>query len=307
MISTNPRLQANTTATRLPDHVGLIAGWGRFPILVAQALQQRGVAVDCIGIQGHVDESIVQYCDSFRVIGLTRLGAQIRHLSRRGARIATMAGKVHKTLLFQPRFLLHHVPDWQCVKTFFPHFVTGTRNRNDDALLTAVVDAFAAGGITIEPATRFIPELLMEAGHISGPQLSRSQHQDVEFAWRLAKEMGRLDVGQCVVVKGRAVLAVEAVEGTDHCIRRAGLLCPSGGFTAVKVAKPNQDMRFDVPTIGVGTVQTLAAAGGRVLAVEADRTIIVDRESVIRFAKRNGVSIVALHDEPVLAQLADAA
>jgi DUF1009 family protein len=108
--------------------------------------------------------------------------------------------------------------------------------------------------------------------------------------------MGRLDVGQSVAVKGLAVLAVEAVEGTDACIRRAGQLCPSGGFTVVKVAKPQQDMRFDVPTIGVGTLETLAAAGGRVLAIEADRTIVIDREEVAAFAQRHGISLVAVSE-----------
>lgn len=292
---------------KMPGRIGLIAGWGRYPMLVAEALQAQGVQVHCIGIKGHVDLGIAKHCHDFRIIGLTRLGAQVRYFRSHSVRLATMAGKIHKTLLFQPRFLLKQVPDLYCCRVFFREFVTGSRSRSDDSLLMAAVNGYSAQGITLAPATDFVPELLMQAGHIGGPRLSRGHLLDVEFGWKLAKEMGRLDVGQSVAVKGRAVLAVEAVEGTDQCIRRAGLLCPVGGFTVVKVAKPNQDMRFDVPTIGIGTLQTLAAAGGRVLAIEADRTIIIDRQSVVRYAKRSGISIVALHEGVVVAELAEAA
>ena len=134
----------------------------------------------------------------------------------------------------------------------------------------------------------------MKPGNLAGRQLTRGQQKDVEFAWNLAKEMGRLDVGQTVVVKGQAVLAVEAVEGTDQCIRRAAQLCPQGGFTVVKVAKPQQDMRFDVPTIGLGTLETLRAAGGKVLAVEADKTIVIDQPAVMDYARRHRICLVAL-------------
>lgn len=118
--------------------------------------------------------------------------------------------------------------------------------------------------------------------------------KDIEFGWTLAKKIGEVDIGQSVAVKGRAVLAVEAIEGTDACIRRAGELCKGGGFTLVKVAKPQQDMRFDVPTIGKGTVDELVKAGARVLAIEADKTIFLDREEVIAFANRHHLAIVAL-------------
>ena len=136
----------------------------------------------------------------------------------------------------------------------------------------------------------------MNHGTIAGKPLSDGQMKDIEFGWELALEMGRLDVGQSVCVKGRAVLAVEAVEGTDECIRRAGELCPSGGFTIVKVAKPNQDMRFDVPTVGLGTIETMAAEGGRILAIEANKTILLDREELACAADRYGIKIVAFHN-----------
>jgi UDP-2,3-diacylglucosamine hydrolase len=140
------------------------------------------------------------------------------------------------------------------------------------------------------------PELLVKEGQISRLAPTARQKQDIEFGWRMAKEMGRLDIGQSVAVKDQAVLAVEAVEGTDGCIRRAGALCKQGGFTVVKVAKPQQDMRFDVPTIGLGTLETIHSVGGKILAVEAEKTIFLDRDAVVEFADRNGIVIVAVSE-----------
>jgi hypothetical protein len=147
--------------------------------------------------------------------------------------------------------------------------------------------------------------LLVKKGRLTRRGPSSVQTDDIRFGWQLAKEMGRLDVGQSVAVKNRAVLAVEAVEGTDQCIRRAGDLCPAGDFTVVKVAKPQQDMRFDVPTVGLGTLESMVAAGARVLAVEADRTILIDREEFLDFANRNKLIIVALERSSL--ELVDAA
>jgi hypothetical protein len=128
-------------------------------------------------------------------------------------------------------------------------------------------------------------------------QPTAAERKDIEFGWRLAKEMGRLDVGQSVAVKDRAPLAIEAIEGTDACVSRAGTLCQAGGFTVVKVAKPEQDMRFDVPTIGLGTLKTMAEAGGKVLAIEAGRTIIIDQAEVVAFANQHKLVVVALDAE----------
>ena len=280
--------------------VGLIAGWGRFPIVVAENLTRQGYQVFCLGIAGHADPALADVCDDFRSVGLTRMGAQIRYFRGCGVRDITMAGKIHKVLLFNRDFFWRHIPDITCIRTFFPHYISRTRTRTDDALLSAVVDGYEKRGLHVNAATDLVPQLLIETGHLSGPTLSKSQQQDVDFGWRLAKSMGGLDVGQTVAVKGRAALAVEAIEGTDQCIRRAGMLCPAGGFAVIKVAKPQQDMRFDVPTVGIGTLQTLASAGASVLAVEAEKTIIVDEPQVIEFAQKHGISIVALHS-PALA------
>ncbi len=274
---------------------GLVAGWGRFPVVVAETLKRQGYRVACLGIANHADEAALgEICDSFQSVGIAQLGRQIRWFRRQGVTHATMAGKVFKVRLFERFVWLKNIPDWTCIRTFFPHFITKSQDRKDDTMLMAVVNAYARGGVTLAAATDLAPELLAGPGHLGGPQATWAQQKDIAFGFRLAKEMGRLDVGQSVAVKGRAVLAVEAVEGTDACIARAGELCASGGFTVVKVAKPQQDMRFDVPTIGLGTIETLAAAGAKVLAIEAGLTIVVDREEVAAAARRLGICVVAV-------------
>jgi len=290
-----------------PDaRIGLGAGWGRYPIVVAKALKRQGHPVYCLGIKDHTDPVLREICDDFHEVGLAKLGAAIRYFRRNDIQYATMAGKIHKVAIFQRFAWLKHLPDWRFCRTFFPHWVSRTKDRTDDNLMYSVIDAFAQDGITFGPATDFAPELLVKFGQLAGKPLSKSQQIDVQFGWRLAKELGRLDVGQSVAVKGQAAIALEAIEGTDACIRRAGELCPAGGFTIVKVAKPQQDMRFDVPTFGLGTLETLVAAGGRVLAIEAVKTIVIDEDKVIAYANRHGIQIVAIDDAHAAAS-ADAA
>jgi DUF1009 family protein len=278
--------------------VGLIAAWGRYPLVVAQTLKAQGASVYCLGVKDHADPAIRQWCDDFEWVGLAKIGKVIRFWRRHGVTQATMAGKVHKVLLYERgAWWRHLMPDWEGAKTFYPHFVSRRKSQQDDSLLGAIVEAFNRAGITMKPATDFVPELLVDLACLTQRQPTASQWHDIQFGWGLAKEIGRLDVGQSVAVKNRSPLAIEAVEGTDQCIRRAGELCPTGGFTVVKVAKPQQDMRFDVPTIGLGTLETMAAAGGRVLAVEAGRTILIDQQDVIDFANRQQMVIVALGAE----------
>ena len=276
---------------------GLMAGWGEYPFIVAEALRRQDYQVVGLGVKDHVSPEFASLCDTYRELGIGRLGAAIRFFRRHNVKAATMVGKFHKVVLFRRFAWIRHFPDWECIRTFYPHWVSKSKDRRDDTLLGAVVDAYARHEIRFAPATDYVPELLVKPGNLAGRQLTRGQQKDVEFGWNLAKEMGRLDVGQTVVVKGQAVLAVEAVEGTDQCIRRAAQLCPQGGFTVVKVAKPQQDMRFDVPTIGLGTLETLRAAGGKVLAVEADKTIVIDQPAVMDYARRHRICLVALEGQ----------
>ncbi len=286
--STTPKLDG--------ELIGILAGWGRFPVAVAEAIRRRGGRTAILAIRDHADAVLEPLADVAGEVGVAEIGTAVEFFRRHGVGRATMAGKIHKQTLFARRAWLRHLPDWTGIKTFWPHVVSRRRDNRDDSLLGAIAAAFEARGVTICPATDFAPELLAEEGLLAGGPLSPRLRADVAFGWQLAKELGRLDIGQTVVVKDRAPLALEAIEGTDECIRRAGSLCPAGGMTVVKVAKPQQDLRFDMPTVGIGTLESLAAVGARVLAIEAGRTILVDREGLAAFATNHGITIVSLHD-----------
>jgi DUF1009 family protein len=273
-----------------------LAAWGRFPLLVAEALRRAGYHVSCVAVADHADPNLRAICQDFQWTGWGSLGGAIKFFRRCGVQHATMAGKFHKVLLYQPGTWWRHRPDWKFIKTFYHYLITHSRDNKDDTLLGALVDAFAVEGIVFHPATDFAPELLVKQGQIAGRPPSTAQEKDIDFGWLIAKQMGALDIGQSVCVKDRAVLAVEAIEGTDACILRAGELCKKGGFTVVKVAKPQQDMRFDVPTVGVRTLRTMVAAGARVLAIEGGRTILLDDDEFRQFAAYHRLSVVALPD-----------
>jgi DUF1009 family protein len=278
------------------ETVGILAGWGRYPVAVAEAVRRRGGRTAILSIRDHADAALEGLADHHGFVGVAEIGKAIDFFKRHGCSRATMAGKIHKTKLFAKHAWLRHLPDWTGLKTFWPHFVSRRRDNRDDSLLGAITNAFDSAGVRIVPATDLATELLASGGVLAGRPLTRAQLADVAFGWRLAKELGRLDIGQTVVVKNRAPLALEAIEGTDECIRRAGRLCPTGGMTVVKVAKPQQDLRFDMPTIGIGTLESAAAAGARVLAIEAGRTILVDRPQLAEFAGRHGITIASVCD-----------
>lgn len=273
--------------------IGLLAAWGRFPFLVAEALRREGYRVHCLGVRRHADPALADVCDSFTWFNPGNLSSAFRCFRRYGVEHATMAGKFHKVEIYRPWAWFRYLPDWTFIRTFYPHFIGRSGDRRDDTLLGVVVRVFADHGVTFLPPTDFAPELLVKEGPIAGPAPTPTQQADIEFGWNMAKEMGRLDIGQSVCVKDRAVIAVEAIEGTDKCIERAGRLCRRGGFTVIKVAKPQQDMRFDVPTVGLRTLETMAAAGGRVLAIEAGMTILLDEAEFQTAAKKLGIAVVA--------------
>ncbi len=204
-----------------------------------------------------------------------------------------MAGKVTKNVIYTPWRILQLCPDVRTLQWWYRR--TRADNR-DDSLLLSIISEFERDGMTFASALDFCPELLVNEGILTRRPPTVSEQKDIEFGWTLAKEMGRLDVGQSVAVKELATLAVEAIEGTDRCIERAGQFCRSGGWSLVKVAKPQQDMRFDVPTIGVTTIENLHKAGAKVLAIEAGKTILLDEPHVIALADRYGLSIVAIRN-----------
>jgi DUF1009 family protein len=222
---------------------------------------------------------------------LGRLGKVIRWFRRQRVNQIVMAGKVYKTELLKPWRILQLLPDWRTLRFWYNR---RRRDNKDDSLLLGLIAEFERDGLRFASALDYCPEILVRLGNLTQRGPSPSESADIAFGWELAKEMGRLDVGQSVAVRERAVLAVEAIEGTDQAIQRAGRLCRKGGFTVVKVAKPQQDMRFDVPTVGVTTIESMRQAGARVLAIEAGKTIILDEADTVRLADRYGLTIVAL-------------
>jgi DUF1009 family protein len=278
------------TTTDAP--LGLIAGSGRFPIVFAQAARRQGQRIFCIGIEGMASDELADHCDDFTTARLARIGRGIRLFRRAGVQKIVLAGKIEKVVLVRPYLFWRVLPDWRTLHMWFRY---ATRDRRDDTLTLAVIREFERDQLMFDSALNYCSELLVKHGFLTRRKPSPSQWKDINFGWELAKEMGRLDVGQSVAVREMAALAIEAIEGTDHCIRRAGELCHKGGFTVVKVAKPQQDMRFDVPTIGIQTIHTMHESGAKVLAVESEKTIILDEEAVVRLADQFGIAIVALN------------
>jgi DUF1009 family protein len=271
--------------------VGLLAGWGRFPFAFVEKARAVGLPVVCVGIRGEASPELAKLVRRFHWCGAARMGRMIRLFQRGGVERVVMAGKVHKAdLLHRPWKALTLLPDWRTVRFWY---LRSRRDNKDDTLLLGLIAEFAKDGLCFESALDLCPELLVRAGTLTRRAPTPREEADIAFGWALAREMGRLDVGQSVAVKEKSVLAVEAVEGTDRAIARAGELCRSGGFVVVKVAKPHQDMRFDVPTVGTSTVEALRRAGGRVLAVEAGKTILLDEAETVALADRYGLTIVA--------------
>ena len=300
-----PRLFPSPQPTDALPPVGLIAGWGSFPVEVAQEVVRSGRRICCVAINDHASEELETLCDHVKWSGVGKIGAHVRYFRSHGVREVTMAGKLFKSeLLFQGSVWLRHCPDWTAIRTFGPCLLGTQRDARDDSLLLAVTETYRKHAMKVCPATDFAPELLVNQGQLIGKPLSDKQSRDAEFGWQVAKQMGGMDIGQSITIKDGTVLAVEAVEGTDRCIERTGQLCRRGGWTLVKVSKPNQDMRFDVPTIGPNTVELVAENGGTAIVIEADKTIMVEREATLQLAAKHGIAIVALAESARVAAAA---
>jgi DUF1009 family protein len=284
---------AGTPTERPRQPIGLLAGGGRFPIVFAEKARSLGLPVVAVGIREAAPAELAAHVQSFHWTGPAQLGRMIRLFKREGVTKIVMAGKVVKAnILYKPWKFFTLLPDLRGVCWWY--FRRRPDNR-DDTILLGIIEEFATEGLHFESALNLCPELLVRPGVLTSRAPSAREEADIQFGWDLAKKMGELDVGQSVACKERAVLAVEAIEGTDRAILRAGEFCKAGGFVVVKVAKPQQDMRFDVPTVGCSTIETLHRAGGCALAIEANKTIILDEKDTVALANRYGIAIVALH------------
>jgi len=266
--------------------LGLIAGNGKLPLLIAEEAAQQGWEVIAFAVEGDAEEREI----TPRVKGIywlrpEQVGRLIELLHQEGIKDVVMAGKVQKKRIFHDM-----KPDARAIK-----MLLALANRSDDSLLGAVAREIESEGIKLHPITFCLNGVMAQRGTVTGGPLTPAQWGDIRFGWKIAKEIGRMDIGQTVVVKDKAVLAVEAVEGTDEAIRRGGRL-GGVGATVVKVAKPQQDWRFDVPTIGRETILSMEEVKASLLAVEAEATIFLERDEVLSGAKRAGITMVAVKD-----------
>ncbi len=276
----------------------LMAAWGRCPTYAARLLTQAGYEVHCFGVVGQADEAALrEICTMYRGVGMCQLGKIIRYMHRHGIQDVIALGKYHKSKLFSLRGIFRHLPDLTTARAFASHFITRKKDYKNDSLMMCMIRLFEKFGLRFGAPTDYAPKMLVPGGVLTRRVPTEAEWQDVCFGREVSRELGRFDVGQSVVVAGGTVMALEAMEGTDRCILRAGELYPKKGLVLVKMAKPEQDMRFDLPTIGMDTLETLHRVGGTVVAIEAGKTIIVEQPEVIRFADTHGISIVAIPEE----------
>jgi UDP-2,3-diacylglucosamine hydrolase len=266
--------------------LGIIAGSGTFPLLVARSARKAGLRVVAIAHEGETDPALEQETDTIVWIRLGQLGQLIRNLKKHGVRYAVMAGAIKKKRMFE-----NVLPDFKGLSLMSRLVIF-----HDDDILRAVARELAKEGIEIVSSTTHVPELMAPAGILTRRKPSKTEKEDMAFGWRIAKELGRLDIGQCVVVRRKTVLALEAIEGTDETILRGGRIGREK-TVVVKVSKPNQDLRFDVPSVGVGTVKMMSEVKASVLVVEAEKTLLFDRKEMIHLADEKGIAIVSLEEK----------
>lgn len=270
--------------------MGLIAGGGQLPFIQAQGMRAAGHRIACVGLKGQYDPALRDLCDEFVEAGVLSLGRWCKHLLKRGATQAVMVGKVEKSqFLYHPMSWPGQMPDWRVAKLYLWDL---RHDRRSQAMLAGVADTLKKGGLELIDTTQFIPEHLATAGVLTQRQPTATQQKDIEIAWPILMRMNDLDIGQAVAIKNTDVIAVEAIEGTDAMIHRAGELSRKPGWLLAKGAPASKDPRFDVPTIGVQTIENLAKAGGTGLLVTAGRVILLDKPEVIAAADRLGITIV---------------
>ncbi|UCG48047.1 MAG: UDP-2,3-diacylglucosamine diphosphatase LpxI [Phycisphaerales bacterium] len=270
--------------------LGLIAGEGRLPYMVASGARRAGLKVVCVGLAGSAEAALAEEVDVFYEVAVARPGAWIRRLKRHSVTKTIMVGRVCKARMFTPWRILRYLPDWRALRIYY--WRLRGRNKLNESVLCAVADELASGGIILENSTMYCKEHLATEGMMTATRPRSSAESDIEFGWEMVRKLADLGIGQAVAVKEREVIAVEAIEGTAEMIKRAGSLCKSGGWILVKASKPGQDMRFDVPCVGPDTIRGLAENKCRCLVVEAGRTIIIDKPETLELAERMGIAVV---------------
>jgi DUF1009 family protein len=260
---------------------GLIAGNGQFPFLVAEGARKSGASLSVVAIKEETDPRIDDVAEKVLWVGIGQLGKMISFFKREGVEKAMMAGQVKHVQLFSGA-----MPDARMMKMLW-----NLPRRNTDALIGGVANELAKEGIELIDSTYLIPEQLAQNGVLTKRKPDKTELENIDYGLHIAAEIARLDLGQTIVVRAKACVAIEAMEGTDATIRRAGELA-NGKLTVVKVAKPDQDMRFDVPVVGLPTIETMVAAGATCLSITAGKTLIFDREEMMKRADQAKISLI---------------
>ncbi len=264
------------------DKIGLIAGSGKFPILIAETAAKKGLKIIAVAHKGETDPELEKKVSSITWVGLGQFGHLLEAFKLSGVNKVLMAGGINKTNMFKNlRLDLKGMAIAGKLLVF-----------HDDDILRAVANELEKEGISVVSSAIYLPELLAPEGCFTKRRPSKEELTDIEFGWEMAKELGRLDIGHCVVVKRKTVLALEAIEGTDKAILRGGELAHKGAVV-IKVCKPDQDLRFDLPAVGLNTIRTMSRVKASTLAIESGKTLVFDKEAMIRFANELGISIIS--------------
>ncbi len=265
------------------DSIGIVAGAGSFPFEVLEGAKSEGLAVHVCAVQNEADEKLTRLADSYHWVNVGQLGKLIKYFKSKSVSQLVFAGKIHKTNLLRGEVK----PDLTLIALF-----ASIRSRKDDTLLGTIADHLTKKGLKVLDSTRFLKKALPEAGVLTSRKPGREEKGTIIFGFEMAKAVAGFDIGQTVVVKDMSVVAVESVEGTDECIRRGGRLA-GGDVIVVKVAKPKQDMRFDVPTVGLETLAACREAKAKALVFEAGKTIIIRRDEFLKEAEKQKLSVIA--------------
>lgn len=278
----SPQATLTENSTKL---IGLVAGEGKLPALLAKSAKEKGYRIIALALSPEAENSVVAHCEKVHIVAPGQLNRNYNLMKNAGVKDVVFIGKIPKLNILQN---LHKL-DWWAVRE-----ISKLPNFNDDTIQRAMGDFLDANEMRVLSQSDFLRHLFPDFGVITKRQPTAGEYADVEFGFKLAKEISRLDIGQTVVVKDQMIIAIEAIEGTDEAIRR-GVALGRGPVVVVKVAKENRDERFDTPTVGMSTLQALIGQGnGGILAIEAGHTMIVDQKEMVEFADQNGVSILAV-------------
>ena len=264
------------------DNIGIIAGGGQFPIIAADAAKKRGLHVTAVAFEGEADHELSSRVDEIEWIKLGQLGRLIKAFKRRNVSKAIMAGTINKSKMFG-----NVKPDLKGLA-----FLSKFAIFHDDNILRALASELYEEGIEIVSSTVYLPDLLAPEGCLTKRKPDKEEKRDIEIGWKVAKELGRLDIGQCVVIRDRTILALEAIDGTNATILRGGVIAGEKAVI-VKVSKPDQDLRFDVPSVGLETIRSMIEVKAGLLAIEAGKTLFFDRDKTVDLANKYKISIIS--------------